>query len=116
MKPPVEVYTLWRKIENIPGFLTRLEEVQDLGGNRHSWSVRGKLGIPVSWETEIVNDQPGRLIEWRSTENSPIQCAGTIRFTKKKSDRGTKVHLQMSYVPVTGFSADVFNTHLLKNS
>lgn len=113
MTSPLEAYSQWRKLENLPQFLSRPETVHDAGSKRHSWSVPGKLGLPVTWQTEIVTDQPGRIIEWRSSKDSPIQCAGTIRFTKKKHNRGTKVHLEMSYVPATGFSAKAFNTGLL---
>jgi|SRR5450432_235548 uncharacterized membrane protein len=108
-KQPAEAYAQWRRLENFPQFVSRLSAVRDLGGNRHSWSVRGKLGVPVRWETEIVNDQPGRVLEWRSVEGSPIQCRGSVRFKKKKGDRGTKIHLQMTYIPARGFSAKAFN-------
>lgn len=108
-KLPTEAYTLWRKLENFPRFISRLKDVRDLGDNRHSWAIRGRLGVPVRWETEIVNDQPGRLIEWRSVTGAPIQCRGSVRFKKKKGDRGTKIHLQMVYFPAIGFSAKEFN-------
>jgi uncharacterized membrane protein len=106
---PIEAYTRWRNLENAPTFLNRLKSVEDLGGGRHSWAVRGKLGLPVTWETEIVNDQPGHLVEWRSVEGSPIKCSGLVRFTRKRGGRGTKVHIQVAYVPASGFSAEAFN-------
>ena len=104
-----EAYAHWRKLENLPALLTGAATVKSLGLHHHSWSVRGKLGLPVTWETKLINDQPARLMEWRSTPESPIRSSGSIRFTKKKGNRGTKIHLRMTYVPATGFSAEAFN-------
>jgi uncharacterized membrane protein len=82
---------------------------KDGGGNWHSWSIRGKLGLPVAWETELVTDLPGRIVSWRSVENSAIRSCGRIRFTKKKGGRGTKIHLEMTHVAADGFSGGAFN-------
>lgn len=108
-RSPVDAYTLWRNLENFPRFFSRFQSVSHLGGNRHSWAVRGKLGVPVRWQTEIVNDQPGHILEWRSVEGSPIRSSAVIRFKRKKGDRGTKIHIHMVYYPATGFSGERFN-------
>ncbi len=107
--PPVEAYNYWRKLENLPRFLNNLHSIDPSDGDRHTWSVRGRLGLPLRWQTEIRNDQPGRLVEWHSVPGSPIESMGMIRFKQKKGGRGTKIHVRFAYVPASGFSAAQLN-------
>ncbi len=115
-KSPIEAYAYWRKLENLPSFIKGLHSVENAGENRHAWKVRGRLGIPVEWETEITNDQPGHLLEWRSVEGSPVVSSGSVRFKRKQGGRGTKIHVQFSYVPAAGFSGSSVNRAFLDES
>src|SRR3954466_4122792 len=54
-RPAQEVYAYWRQLDNLPRFMSHLEEVQDLGGGRSVWTARGPLGVPVCWQAEIIN-------------------------------------------------------------
>ena len=108
-KSPVEAYSYWRKLENLSSFIDGLHSVHSEDGQRHSWKVRGHLGLPVEWQTEITHDQPGHLLEWKSVEGSPIVSAGSVRFKRKQGGRGTKIHVRFSYVPASGFLAQAVN-------
>jgi uncharacterized membrane protein len=60
------------------------------------------MGKSVEWDAEIIDDQPDRLISWRSLPNSDIYNSGTVRFERAPGDRGTIVHVQIEYAPPGG--------------
>jgi hypothetical protein len=67
---PDEVYSFWRELRNLPRFMQHLESVEELGEGRSHWVARGPAGMNVEWDATIVADDPGRVIIWRSLENS----------------------------------------------
>jgi uncharacterized membrane protein len=101
-RPPEEVYGFWRSLENLPQFMTHLDAVRELDNRRSYWKVHAPLGTTVEWTAEIVEDRPNELISWRSVEGSQVPNAGTVRFTRAPGDRGTEVHLDISYDPPAG--------------
>jgi len=101
-RPPQEVYSYWRQFDNLPRFMEHLQEVQDLGGGRSRWTATGPLGVPVSWEAEIINDVSPELISWRSTGDSDVVSAGSVRFKAAGGDHGTEVRVKLQYDPPAG--------------
>jgi uncharacterized membrane protein len=101
-RPAQEVYSYWRQLDNLPRFMEHLQEVQDLGGGRSRWTARGPLGVPVSWEAEIINDIPSELISWRSVGDSDVVSAGSVRFKPAGGDHGTEVRVKLQYDPPAG--------------
>lgn len=93
-KPPEEVYERWRNLENLPQLVDGLESVKETG-NRSHWKIKGPAGAPLTWDAEITNDRPGRLIQFRSVPGSILNISGTVRF-KRKQGGGTKVHLSLN--------------------
>jgi uncharacterized membrane protein len=93
---PEKVYEFWRRLENLPGAIEVLESVESTGGLRSHWILKRVAGKRVEWDAEIVNDRPGRLIEWRSVPGSAIRLSGLVRF-KRKPSGGTKVHLDLRW-------------------
>ena len=67
-------------LENLPQFMSHLREVQDLGGNCLRWTAGGPLGVPVSWEAEIISDIPRESICWRSIGDADVVRRGFGRF------------------------------------
>ncbi len=94
-KPREEVYRFWRDIDNLKRLSPRIESVEALDERRSRWRVRGPHGGSVDWESEIVRDDPGREIVWRTTRQREIANFGSVRFEDAPGDRGTivKVHL-----------------------
>jgi uncharacterized membrane protein len=115
-KSPVEAYAYWRKLENLSTFIDGLSSIHSEDGQSHSWKVRSRMGLPVEWKTEITHDQPGHLLEWKSVEGSPIVSSGSVRFKRKQGGRGTKIHVQFSYVPASGFLAEAVNRAFVDKS
>lgn len=95
-KPANEVYSFWRKLENLPRIMKHLEKVEEIDQTHSRWTARGPAGVgSVSWEAEIVEDQQNELISWRSLPGSTVDNAGQVRF--RETPDGTEVKVQVSY-------------------
>ena len=55
----------------------------------------------------MTDDQPGRLLSWRSVAGSDVDNAGTVRFDTAPMGRGTEVRLRLSYAPPGGTAGRV---------
>jgi uncharacterized membrane protein len=64
--------------------------------------ARGPAESRLTWDAEIVADEPGALIAWRSIEGADVDNAGSIRFTPAPAGRGTEVKVLLSYAPPAG--------------
>jgi uncharacterized membrane protein len=100
-KPPEDVYDFFRDFKNLPKFMEHLESVTVEGKHSH-WKARAPLGRFVEWDAEIINDKPGELIGWRSLAGSDVDSAGSVSFRRAPEDRGTEVHVSLSYQPPFG--------------
>jgi uncharacterized membrane protein len=101
-RTPDECYRFWRSFENFPHFMKHLESVHVLDSKRSHWKAKAPAGANVEWDAEIVGDNPGHFLAWRSMEGADINNAGIVRFEKAPGNRGTMVYLQMRYNPPAG--------------
>lgn len=111
-KPRPEVYSFWRKLENLPRFMKHLEKVEEIDQTKSRWTAKGPAGVgSVSWEAEIIEDHPNEFIAWQSLPGSTVDNAGQVRFTD--SANGTDISVQMTYrLPagdVGGVAAKLFS-------
>jgi uncharacterized membrane protein len=111
-KPASEVYSFWRKLENLPRFMKHLEKVEEIDQTRSKWTAKGPAGVgTVSWEAEIVEDHQNEFISWRSLPGSTVDNAGQVRF--RNTPAGTEIKVQMTYrLPagdVGGVAAKLFS-------
>lgn len=97
-KPKEEVYAFWRNFENLPTFMKHLKLVTAIDDKRSSWKARvpGGMGT-ISWDAEIVEDQPNSYLSWCSLPGSTIDNAGEVRFTDAPGNRGTEVCASITY-------------------
>ena len=102
MKSPEELYTFWHKFENLPRFMMHLKSVDTIDEKRSHWVAEGPAGMNVEWEAEIINDDPNRLIAWRSRGGADVDNAGTVTFRRAAGDRGTEVSVTLDYIPPMG--------------
>lgn len=107
-KPPREVYAFWRDYKNLPKFMGMVERVDDLGGGKSHWVGRGPLGVTLEWDAENIQDEPGRLIAWRSLPGSDLGTAGSVHFTEAPGGRGTEVRVNVKFDPPGGKLANAF--------
>ncbi len=99
---PDEAYRFWRDVENLPRFMTHLESVRATGPQRSHWVARGQAGARVEWDAEIVRDEPGRMIAWRTLPGADVDSSGSVRFERAPGGRGTLVSVEMRYRPPAG--------------
>lgn len=102
-RPPAEVYRFWRDFRNLPRFMRHLESVEIRDERRSRWTATGPAGRTVSWDAEIVADEPNRRISWRSLGEADVENHGTVRFDPAPRDRGTEVRVDLHYAPPAGF-------------
>lgn len=95
-----ELYGFWRDADNLPKFMRFLEAVRKVDDRHIEWLARipGDLGT-LRWETEIVEDQPGETISWRTLPGSDLEETGSIRFEEALGGRGTVVRMEVDYRP-----------------
>jgi uncharacterized membrane protein len=101
-RPASELYAFWRDFQNLPRFMRHLESVTVLDEKRSHWVAKGPMDKTIEWDAEIINEEPDRLIAWRSTENADVPNAGSVSFKPLPADRGTEVHVNLEYNPPAG--------------
>jgi uncharacterized membrane protein len=101
-KSPEELYRFWRRLENLPQFMSHLASVHQIDERRSHWKAKAPAGTHVEWDAEIVEDQPNRMIAWCSLEGSQIDNVGRVRFVPAPAGLGTEVHVELSYRPPGG--------------
>lgn len=102
-RPAAEVYAYWRNLNNLPGSVNYLFDVKMLSEHLSHWKSNA-LGniLPLDWTAEIVKDEPGHLIGWRSTSDSLLQHVGKVEFDETADGLGTKLKVVLSYHPPAG--------------
>jgi len=98
--PVEEVFAYWRNLENFPQWMSHVREVRYIGGDRYHWTVDGPAGVPVEWDSELLNVAENREMTWRSVEGASVQHTGRVRF--EPDGDGTRVHVQLRYAPPGG--------------
>jgi uncharacterized membrane protein len=111
-RPPEEVYRFWRDLEHLPTFMSHLESVAQIDEKRSRWVARGPGHMRLQWEAEIVADEPGRLIAWRSLPGGDVENAGWVRFSSAPAERGTEVKVHLTYAPPAGMLGGAMATLL----
>ena len=103
LEVPLEVvYVFWRRLENLPLFMSHIQDVRDLGGGRSHWVAEGPADIPVEWDAEIINEVPNKVIGWRSVAGSDIATAGSVHFSTVRQGRSTQVSVNLQYAAPGG--------------
>jgi uncharacterized membrane protein len=98
--PVEQVYAYWRNLENFPQWMSHVREVRYQGENRWHWVVDGPAGMPVEWDSELLNVTENREMTWRSVPGSQVDHTGRVRF--EGDGDGTRVHVQLRYSPPGG--------------
>ncbi len=80
-RTPEEVYTFWRRLENLPLFMEHLESVNQIDNKLSEWRAKVPGGVAtISWRANILKEIPDRHISWHSLPNSDIENYGTVNF------------------------------------
>jgi uncharacterized membrane protein len=101
-RPAGELYQFWRRLSNLPLIMKHLKSVTEMPDGRSHWVAEGPMGLEVTWDAEIHNEDPGRMIAWRSLPGSEVDTAGSVHFEERGFDRGTEVRVSLKYNPPGG--------------
>lgn len=86
---PDELYGLWRAFDKAPQWMEQVSSVTITGPKTTHWVMQ--VGdAPVEWDAEVLEDEPGKRIAWRSTGGAMDQ-AGEVMFLPAPGGRGTIV-------------------------
>ena len=99
-RSPDELYAYWRNFSNLPKFMSHLKSVEIESDRRSKWTINGLGGVAMHWTADIIADEPGRRIAWRSLAGGDIDTAGTVHF--KPAPGGATVRVVLDYVPPAG--------------
>ena len=102
LQPASMLYRFWRDVTNLPQIIHHPVEITAISGAESHWKVSAPAGQMVEWDALIINDEPERLIAWRSREGGDVDNAGSVRFEKAPGDEGTEVTVALEYDPPGG--------------
>ena len=111
--PVGKVYGYWQTLENLPQFMTNVEEVRSTGPDTTHWKVKGPLGTSLEFDARTTQDQENEAIGW-NTEDGEVQTSGQVRFREVTPSR-TRVEVQMNYWDTPGGRAGEVASRLVAN-
>jgi uncharacterized membrane protein len=109
---PEELYTFWRRYENLPLVMPHLEHVEQMDPKLSRWTAKALGGVPVSWVSETINEVPYETIGWKTLPGEAIQHAGSVVFKRLAETGATDVRVHFQYAPPGGKAAAWFAAFL----
>jgi uncharacterized membrane protein len=107
-RPVAEVYSFWRKLENLPRFMRHLESVEVRDDLHSHWVARAVGEKTVAWDAEIIERRENEMISWRSTPGSEVEHAGSVWFKPLLDGQGTEIRVELKYLPPAGKGGALF--------
>jgi uncharacterized membrane protein len=101
-KQPAELFRIWRELKNLPTIMSHLKSVTVRDDKTSQWTATGPAGTEVSWDAQIINEEPDALIAWQSLPGADVDNAGSVRFVPAPGDRGTELVVTLDYMPPAG--------------
>ena len=84
-----ELFAMWRDIESAPDWQEQIKEVVKTGDKTSHWTMR-QGDKTIEWDAEILAEEPGKRLTWRST-NGDVEAAGEVIFEPAPTGHGTMV-------------------------
>ena len=92
---PDKLYALWRDIESAPRWQEQLKQVVKTGEKTSHW-VMCRGDKIIEWDSELLADEPGKRLAWRST-GGEVDTAGEVVFEPAPTGRGTMVTMLQEF-------------------
>jgi uncharacterized membrane protein len=86
---PADLYALWRDVERIPLWQEQIASVQSTGDRTSHWVMKSG-DKTIEWDSEILADESGKRIAWRSISGESNN-AGEVIFEPSPGGHGTLV-------------------------
>lgn len=98
--PVQQVYEYWETLENLPDFMSNVQEVLSTGNGITHWRVKGPLGSQVEFDARTTQNEPNEALAWNSVDGD-VQTSGQVRFRDVGGDR-TRIEVQMNWFDPPG--------------
>ena len=92
---PQALYELWSEQEKFPLWQEQVVSVTMTGPKTSHWVMgnpEDEKGARVEFDSEIVEDMPGKKIAWKSIAGD-VEQSGEVNFAPRRDGRGTVVTL-----------------------
>lgn len=97
---PEKLYEFWRKLDNLPKFMSSIVSVTPVNSQQSPqlshWVANAPAGTQVEWDSEIVDDQPNKLLAWRTLPDSDVTHHGIVSFEPEPGG-GTLLRVDLYY-------------------
>ena len=90
-----DLYAMWRNVEAAPVWQEQIEQVVVTGEKTSHWVMQSGEKT-IEWDSEILADEPGRRIAWRSI-GGDSDNAGEVIFEEAPGGRGTVVTVLQAF-------------------
>jgi uncharacterized membrane protein len=84
-----KLYAIWRNVESGPLWQEQITRVVSTGPMTSHWIMESD-GKTIEWDSEVMADDPGKRITWRSV-GGDSDNAGEVIFEEAPGGRGTIV-------------------------
>ena len=111
--PVSRVYEYWSDLENLPNFMTNVEEVRATGPDRTHWVIKGPLGAKMEFDAETTQEEENRALGWNSVDGN-VETSGQVRFQELGPER-TRVEVTMNYADPPGGRLGEVGSKLVSN-
>jgi uncharacterized membrane protein len=111
--PVSRVYEYWRNLENLPNFMSNIEEVRAMGPDTIHWAVKGPLGARLEFDAQTTQDEENSALGWNSTDGN-VETSGQVRFQELAPER-TRVEVTMNYADPPGGRVGEIGSRLVSN-
>src|SRR4028118_1996713 len=95
-----QVYGYWQNLENLPNFMTNVEDVRSTGPGMTHWVIKGPLGAKMEFDAQTTREEENSALAWNSLEGN-VQTLGEVGFQELGPER-TRVEVTMNYADPPG--------------
>jgi uncharacterized membrane protein len=103
---PQHLHSIYESPAALAMIMAHFARVADRGNGQTHWTMDAPLGRTLEWDSQIVENQPGQMLSWRSMPGAELPNEGEVYFKAGPEDRGTEVKLHFRFDPPGGVIGD----------
>lgn len=111
--PVSRVYDYWKNLENLPNFMTNIEEVRSTGPRTTHWRIKGPLGAKMEFDAETTQEEENSALAWNSVDGN-VETSGQVRFQELGPER-TRVEITLNYADPPGGKIGEIGSKIVAN-